>query len=216
MSDKQCCKCKVTKAAPDFQRLASSLDGLQPRCRECQAAASAAYWLRTKSDPVLKAARAVRRRAHYEANREAQIATATAWIAANRERFNQGAVARYAATPEKFKALAKQYRQANPAKINEFSARRRARKRLAFVEAVDPQRVWDRDICICGLCGQWVGPPGSEDFTLDHLIPLALGGTHEYRNVHAAHRACNQRKHLAMPSLEALAAVADREERLVA
>jgi 5-methylcytosine-specific restriction endonuclease McrA len=30
--------------------------------------------------------------------------------------------------------------------------------------------------------------------SIDHIIPLALGGYHERRNVHTAHRICNSRK----------------------
>ena len=39
----------------------------------------------------------------------------------------------------------------------------------------------------CHLCGQ----PGAD--TADHIIPYALGGTHELDNLRPAHHRCNSR-----------------------
>jgi 5-methylcytosine-specific restriction endonuclease McrA len=67
----------------------------------------------------------------------------------------------------------------------------RARKRGAFVEDVEPLVVLERDDGVCGICGEDVDPTF---FDIDHVIPLARGGEHSYRNVQVAHRRCNARK----------------------
>lgn len=87
-------------------------------------------------------------------------------------------------------------------------ARRRARRRLAFVEHVDPDVVFGRDDWRCHLCGgridkrlsgrhRW-GP------TIDHLVPISEGGEHSYANVAAAHRSCNSKRGVSGPAQLAL------------
>jgi len=67
---------------------------------------------------------------------------------------------------------------------------RRARKRQAFIEVIDHTRVFERDKGVCGICKG----PVSEDYHIDHIVPLARGGEHSYANVQLAHPICNQRK----------------------
>lgn len=54
----------------------------------------------------------------------------------------------------------------------------------------------DRDHGRCGICRKTVrakrGPMGP---SIDHIIPLSLGGRHELVNVQLAHLRCNLRKH---------------------
>lgn len=75
-------------------------------------------------------------------------------------------------------------------------ASRRARLREATVEPVDPIRVFERDGWRCHLCGGLTmkakrGSPHPKAPELDHIVPLAKGGEHSYRNTACAHRACN-------------------------
>lgn len=72
------------------------------------------------------------------------------------------------------------------------------RKRGAFVEAVERRKVYERDGWVCQLCRLPVPrdkrAPHPKAATLDHIIPLAGGGTHAYANVQLAHFLCNSRK----------------------
>lgn len=76
--------------------------------------------------------------------------------------------------------------------------RRRARKKEAFVENVYRKRIFERDGYKCHICGKRTNPnaavPSPKAPTLDHIIPLASGGTHEPSNVATAHFICNSRK----------------------
>jgi 5-methylcytosine-specific restriction endonuclease McrA len=83
------------------------------------------------------------------------------------------------------------YRRRNPGKHSEIENRRRARLLGQFVETVDPAAIRERDLGMCGICGEFVAV---EDQSLDHVVPLARGGTHEPTNVQLAHRRCNSRK----------------------
>ena len=49
-------------------------------------------------------------------------------------------------------------------------------------------RVYVRDGGLCQLCNKPVEP---EHATLDHIIPLSLGGSNEFDNLQLAHRRCN-------------------------
>lgn len=75
---------------------------------------------------------------------------------------------------------------------------RRARKKGAFVDAVYRQRIFERDGWRCRICGGRVKrdacAPHPMAPTLDHIVPLAKGGTHEPRNVQLAHSMCNSMK----------------------
>lgn len=50
------------------------------------------------------------------------------------------------------------------------------------------QRIAVRDEWTCWLCGDGVT---KSDWSLDHVLPRALGGTHDDANLRLAHRLCN-------------------------
>lgn len=75
---------------------------------------------------------------------------------------------------------------------------RRARKRNAFVEVVYRKKVFERDGYRCHLCNRKTNPdrlvPHPRAPTIDHVIPLARGGTHEPSNCRTACFLCNSKK----------------------
>lgn len=77
----------------------------------------------------------------------------------------------------------------------DYEHRRRARKVAAFVAPVYRQRIFERDNFTCQLCLQPMAmdkrAPHPQSPSIDHVIALANGGTHEPNNVQAAHWLCN-------------------------
>jgi hypothetical protein len=71
------------------------------------------------------------------------------------------------------------------------AARRRARKRGLPEEKIDRHAIYERDRGRCHLCGRKVA---KDEFALDHLIPIALGGGTVAANLRVAHVSCNSRK----------------------
>ena len=62
-----------------------------------------------------------------------------------------------------------------------------------------PQDIYERDGWVCQLCGlpvdREVDPSrGADAPTIDHVIPVSLGGGDVPENVQLAHRSCNARK----------------------
>lgn len=90
-------------------------------------------------------------------------------------------------------------------KAPEWNERRRAhyQKRRALKQAVPSAyivsgEIFERDGWRCGLCGEGIDPaaayPDPLSASLDHVVPLSLGGHHVPGNVQAAHLSCNVRK----------------------
>lgn len=66
------------------------------------------------------------------------------------------------------------------------------------VEAFTRREVFERDGWVCGICADPVNRkavfPDPLSPTVDHIIPLAKGGTHTFANVQCAHFMCNSTK----------------------
>lgn len=56
---------------------------------------------------------------------------------------------------------------------------------------VNLAEVFKRARGVCGICGDWVKPSKA---SMDHVTPLARGGTHTYANIQLTHLICNLRK----------------------
>lgn len=76
--------------------------------------------------------------------------------------------------------------------------KRRVRLLGCETEKIDRIRVFQRDGWICGLCGEPVDPNANKKdpmrASLDHIIPVSLGGSHTWGNVQLAHLRCNSSK----------------------
>ena len=76
----------------------------------------------------------------------------------------------------------------------------RRKQRLMQVEHEKFSRteIFTRDEWVCGICAEAVDPeiawPDRMCAVMDHVIPVAKGGTHMRVNVQTAHNVCNARK----------------------
>lgn len=72
------------------------------------------------------------------------------------------------------------------------------RKRGAFVEVVIPTEIFKRDGWRCHICRRKISArakwPNPRSASLDHLIPLTRGGSHEPANVATCCLGCNSSK----------------------
>lgn len=169
---------------------------LPPRCTktcstECRSEATrrraSAWYHANKSDPEWAARR-----------REQTRRAGRRWAASNPDKVKAN-IDRWRA--ENAEAISEQYRQwrvDNPQRVREKNHRQRARRLDAFAAPVDRDAIWRRDSGRCGICGEPIDDtlpwPHKMSATLDHIVPLAKGGTHEPANVQLAHAVCNSRK----------------------
>lgn len=76
---------------------------------------------------------------------------------------------------------------------------RRARMAAAPTEQISLQAVAERDDWTCGICLKpvpktWPEDDRSQMPSLDHILPIARGGSHTWDNVQLAHYRCNLSK----------------------
>ncbi len=86
----------------------------------------------------------------------------------------------------------KRYYAAHRDQWADYVQQYQAKKRNALVEKVSRAVVYERDGGRCHLCGKKVKP---KRWHLEHIIPLARGGEHSYRNVAVSCPKCNLSKH---------------------
>jgi 5-methylcytosine-specific restriction endonuclease McrA len=114
----------------------------------------------------------------------------------HRDELNEARRDRRSANWEAEKATLYEWRAANPDRYHAITAAARDRRRLQIAETA--VEVIDRAVVIaehgmtCNLCHKPI--ESRADLELDHVIPLARGGTHTYDNVRPSHRSCNRRK----------------------
>ena len=89
-------------------------------------------------------------------------------------------------------------KKANPEQKRDSNHRRRARMNGRRVSRVNRQEIFNRDNWICQICHKPVNRelknPHPKSASLDHIIPLSLGGSHEPINCQLAHMICNSYK----------------------
>lgn len=198
---KACTKCGEVKPLEAFYARKTARDGRHSACKGCYCAARRAQY-KANPDGVREKVRAwekanrekvrAMKRAWYKANLDREREKVRAWREGNREKARASVRAWAQAHPEENRAAIRAWKAANLDAVRDVQARRRARKRNApVVERIYRSRVWERDAGRCHICGKKADP---NNWHLEHIIPLALGGEHSYRNVAVSHPACNLSK----------------------
>jgi len=149
-------------------------------------ASSATY--RTKNPEKVKASNV----AHYVANKEKIKASSAAWVKSNKERAKASKAAWREANPERVKAFGMRYEAINPDAHRVRSSNRRALKRAAGGKLSKglAARLFVLQKGICPCCFEPLG----EDYHLDHIVPLSLGGSNTDDNIQLMRARCNLRK----------------------
>lgn len=171
-------------------------------CTKCGAADRGSYGACKPCDRAKSAT-------YRAANPDKVRASMVAWSAANQQKRQTSNAAYRAANAEKLKAYRVANRErritttaawyaANPDRGRIKEQNRRARKRSAGGQlspglAAKLERL-QRGKCACG-CKQRLG----DDYHLDHVMPIALGGANEDWNIQLLRSGCNMQKHATHP-----------------
>lgn len=193
---KTCTKCGESKPESEYFTDASKRDGLYSSCKSCfkkstnKAAKSA--WHAANADK-----RKADYAAWYAANRDKRRSYNVAYRAANLDKVKASTAAWRAANSEKFKATYAAWNDANPEKRRIIGRNRRARKREVGgrLSGGIAKRLFKLQRGKCTCCSKPLG----DDYHLDHIMPLALGGTNTDDNVQLLRAECNRSKYAKHP-----------------
>jgi len=168
---------------------------LQSRCKECQSKVNAAY--RSSNAEKEK-----NRKIEYKAkNFEKVTSKVKQWHSENKDRvreINRNAGRKYyALNRDKERARGVIYREANRDKVRACSATNKARRRSAPGKLSEniAAKLFKSQRGKCACCGLPLG----DDYHLDHIMPLALGGSNTDDNIQLLRKRCNNQKHASHP-----------------
>ena len=183
---KRCSTCKEALPTDRFSPNNWQSDGLNYRCRICHAAAG-----RLRRQAQGDTVRA-RDRANYARSAAEKAEYSRNYYRAHREQHSQSIRAWYDAHKTEVLAYAKEYHKQHP----EYGTKNRHARRARIKEA--PQ---DGSITVkalnellatwtgtCPLCGNGASP------TIDHIIAIAVGGSHTLDNLQLICKSCNSTK----------------------
>ncbi len=190
---KTCTKCGKTKQADEFYKRCRAKDGLRCQCKACDAAHKKAYNAEHKEDnaarcKAYRATHAEEIAAYCAAHAEEITARSRIYRAEHADKVAAYGRVYCAEHADEVAARMREWRQANPEKKAAYKHRRRALQRAATVEDFDIGEVWERDNYTCVYCGE------TQNLSVDHIKPLAKGGSHSPDNLCVACISCNSSK----------------------
>lgn len=194
---KKCTKCGKTLARNEFSKDSRKRDGLQCKCKACNAVYRAAnsekiaeYQIgyrvasREKATEYNKAYRA--------ANRDNIAAREAEYRKANREQIAAYKADYHASNRENKASYDSKYRAANQEACRIYKQNRRARKKEngGMISPGIVTRLLKLQMGKCPCCGKPLG----DDYHLDHIVPLSLGGLNTDDNIQLLRSTCNLQK----------------------
>ncbi len=199
---KVCTKCGETKSLAEFNRDRGRTDGRTPRCKVCLRAVDALYRATPRAKELSRAR--VRKWLEKPENKELAYEAARRW----RELHPEYSAEANRKWRDENPGAAAAYHQANRDKtIRRVNRRRERIKATAAAEPIDLVSLWRHQCGICPLCGQRIDSslayPDPLSKSVDHIVPLSRGGTHERANCQFAHLVCNIRKGARAPDQQA-------------
>lgn len=203
---KYCKKCDTDKPESEFSKHKGREDGLQHSCKSCArayqienadniSARTRQYYLDNK-DTI-----SVIRREHYEENKLA--------VSLYKRKYREEHKAEIAAKARKWaednkEAIAekmREYSAANPEKVSANKRNYRSRKRAADGShtSEEVKAIFDSQRGFCANCPAKLIKSGKNRYHVDHIQPLAKGGSNDKYNLQCLCRECNHRKHAKDP-----------------
>ena len=198
---KTCSKCMQEKSFSSFSKQAAGKNGLRASCKECtqndwkqyvesnaekRKVSQANY--RSNNQEKIRLTDA----AYREKNKERELARGAAWRAANPEKEKARTASYRARNKEKDAARKANYAKQNPDVVRAIAARRRARVRGAdgTHTRADIQNLFLMQRGLCAACHVDISCKNH----VDHIMPLALGGSNDKTNLQLLCPACNHAK----------------------
>jgi 5-methylcytosine-specific restriction endonuclease McrA len=184
---KKCSTCGIEKEESEFHHDKHTSDGLTYQCKQCRKKAACAWKMRNVEH--IKEVTKKYRNSHKEELKQ----KCKKYYQDNHEKEKERKLKDYRQNKNLWNDRRRKYDSSSHGKNNnrKWSSFGRAKKLSSLTEIVDPEKVFSRDKGICHICGC---PVQEENWEMDHVIPLSVGGNHTYENVAVSHRSCNRKK----------------------
>lgn len=204
------CGQELPRTPEFFHRRSDAPDGLRTHCKACHHAQNL-KWAQANRPRINAQKRGHRKvsnpefaakiRAYRAANREALRAYHHDYALENRDALREQYRVWAERNRDRLRAVKRAWSRRNLARVRAHSratqARRRAAKRSspAHYTADDVARQLQRQQDKCWWCQR----PCSSEYEVDHLIPLARGGTNGPENIVISCRPCNRKRGAKLP-----------------
>lgn len=204
---KICSKCNAEKPKTEFSKLSAVKSGLSGECRSC-ASVRGAKWRLANKEKLIKYRKENKdrideySREHYKANKERKVYIGRKWCAANRDKISEISRKYREGNKEKMDERFKKWRAANSEKIAENNRNRSARKRNAEGKHTNAEikSILECQRGMCANCSVKLFKSGNRKYHVDHIMPLALGGSNWASNLQCLCPTCNLRKNAKHPA----------------
>lgn len=168
---KTCSKCKQTLPLESYSRQSKSKDGLQYQCKLCK---------RIGNRQTMKKWREKNPQLHRDRNKKSRET--------DKERSRANRARAYKKNKEKENQSARLYYQRFPEKYREASSLRKRKKLANGIFRVSASELKKLYSFPCALCGS------TDSIEIDHIVPIAKGGSHSIGNLQPLCRPCNRSK----------------------
>jgi 5-methylcytosine-specific restriction endonuclease McrA len=194
---KACSKCGNTQPLENFRANKASKDGRQSACKSCQKAfyqANKTYYAeyskkhRAENPEIYSA----RDKKYYRQNSETIKERSREWYWKNLDRARENRRKTYDSDREAYIEKTRRWKRANRERANQSDLQSIHRRRARLLSN-GAYQISDKDLrrlyaLPCTYCGEL------ESIQLDHIVPIARGGSHSIGNLAPACRTCNASK----------------------
>ena len=209
INNKQCSRCQHIKPLEEFTADKRRSSGFQAECRQCYRERASRRWIE-KPDHMRNL-----KKAEYQRNKVPYLEYQKKYKSENAEMIatRQKAYQQRPEVKENHRESSKKYREShveicnertkkslvkNPMIAKNYRHKRRAIMYGSESENIKLSTLAERDGWMCGICNKSINPetkwPNQQCWSVDHIEPLSMGGSHTYDNVRLAHWICNVKR----------------------
>lgn len=212
---KVCSSCNIEKPFSEFHkdpRSSRKTDEYRGSCKLCVNKKNREWYEANKEARSISCAK------WESANKEKRAADAKAYYLANKDAYAQRAIKYRLQDPEKIRerssnyyqknksahrAMVKAWGKRNPDALRAMSHNRRCAEKSAegSFTADDIQKLFESQFGMCTGCGNALESSGDKKYHVDHVMPIALGGSNWPSNLQLLCPRCNLTKNAKHPDL---------------
>lgn len=202
---KICKICKLEKHLSEFNKRSAEKDGIHKICRQCIRARKKEYYNRSPEN-IINRSREYRlknkekisasKKLKYSENPEPVRAAARKWAHENKDRRSAKCKEWREANKEYIKKAMRAWYSENIESVLASNRKRRAISKNAEGNhtAADVRAIFEAQRGLCANCNVRLFKSGKQKYHVDHIMPLALGGSNWPSNLQCLCPACNLSK----------------------